>query len=531
MEPTDWSQRLRKRTQRPTEPAGRADATPGPAKRRRTSAERRRRERHAQPQQQQQVAPSEPVVTPHINALPEEVLLYLLSHLNVPERVRVRAVCRRWRELCQLSLRSVRHINLNRYFGPLNVQCRPALTDQRFKLVLQLLPNLQKLELGPAGARLSRNGILSIGKLCPRLIDLDISCLRMSFRFLENLCRNCPRLQRINVPQFNFKEQNLEVLLKYLGELRTLELVSTGVTGDCFSLLPASVRKVTLRSCPRIREHNFCLVGDRCPQLEELCLSKTRVTSHDIKHIATRCPQLRHLDITGCNLVHPEEFLELLPNLTSLSAGACANVNKNSLRALATFCTKLERLNLRGGASYRSVPSYGLQLLHRLPQLHWLDLSYQSEVSDEVLRSLARAPRLATVLLRENYSSYSARSPFTEKGLIELAVSCRSLTSLDVSHVQGVTRHLYDSLVSALPATRRLSLVVGNTDLEGLVGTDQATAGTVVLCQGSPAALDYPHVMRDDPWSDDSESEGPDEERFADVFIDWLWLNNALWAV
>ena len=75
---------------------------------------------------------------------------------------------------------------------------------------------------------------------------------------------------------------------RYLTDLRILELVSTGVTGDCFSLLPASVRKVTLRSCPRIREHNFCLVGDRCPQLEELCLSKTRVTSHDIKHIAAR---------------------------------------------------------------------------------------------------------------------------------------------------------------------------------------------------------------------------------------------------
>ena len=65
------------------------------------------------------------------------------------------------------------------------------------------------------------------------------------------------------------------------------------------------------------------------------------------------------------------------------------------------------------------MPSYGLQLLHRLPALHWLDLSYQSEVSDEVLRSLARAPRLATLLLRENYSSYSARAPFTEKGLLE----------------------------------------------------------------------------------------------------------------
>ena len=61
------------------------------------------------------------------------------------------------------------------------------------------------------------------------------------------------------------------------------------MTGDCFSLLPSSVRKMTLRSCPRIREHNFCLVGDRCPLLEELCLSKTRVTSHDIKHIAARC--------------------------------------------------------------------------------------------------------------------------------------------------------------------------------------------------------------------------------------------------
>ena len=97
--------------------------------------------------------------------------------------------------------------------------------------------------------------------------------------------------------------------------------------------------------------------------------------------------------------------------------------------------------------------------------------------------------------------------------------------------MQGITRHLYHSLVSALPATRRLSLVVGNTGLDSLVGSEPTAAGPVVLCQGGPAALDYPHVMRDEPWSDDSESDGPDEERFADVFIDWLWLNNALWAV
>ncbi|XP_037077145.1 F-box/LRR-repeat protein 20-like [Pollicipes pollicipes] len=387
----------------------------------------------------------------------------------------------------------------------MHLQRHPVLTDQRFKHVLQLLPNLQKLELGPAGARLSRNGILSIGKLCPQLIDLDISCLRMSFRALENLCRNCPRLQRINVPQLNFKEQNLEVLLKYLTELRILELVSTSVTGDCFSLLPASVRKVTLRACPRIREHNFCLVGDRCAQLEELCLSQTRVTSHDIKHIAARCRNLRHLDISGCNLVQPEEFLELMPNVTSLAAGACPNINKNTFRALVSYCTKLERLYLRGGASH----------------------NYQNEVTDEVLRSLANCARLATLLLRENYS---ARSPFTEKGLFDLSMTCRSLASLDVSCVQCISRQLYDSLVSKLPAGRRLSLIVGGTDLEQLY-LAEPDDDRVKLCQGSPAP-DYPAVMHDDPSSsDDSDSDGPEEERFADVFIDWLWLNNALWAV
>ncbi|XP_037077142.1 F-box/LRR-repeat protein 15-like [Pollicipes pollicipes] len=423
-----------------------------------------------------------------------KVLLYLLAHLNVRDRIRVRAG-----SCASSAFAHVRQINLNRYFGPMHLQRHPVLTDQRFKHVLQLLPNLQKLELGPAGARLSRNGIsASLGrKLCPQLIDLDISCLRMSFRALENLCRNCPRLQRINVPQLNFKEQNLEVLLKYLTELRILELVSTSVTGDCFSLLPASVRKVTLRACPRIREHNFCLVGDRCAQLEELCLSQTRVTSHDIKHIAARCRNLRHLDISGCNLVQPEEFLELMPNVTSLAAGACPNINKNTFRALVSYCTKLERLDLRGGASHKYVPAAGLQLLCRLPLLSWLD---------------------------------SPARPFTEKGLFDLSMTCRSLASLDVSCVQCISRQLYDSLVSKLPAGRRLSLIVGGTDLEQLY-LAEPDDDRVKLCQGSPAP-DYPAVMHDDPSSsDDSDSDGPEEERFADVFIDWLWLNNALWAV
>ena len=108
-------------------------------------------------------------------------------------------------------------------------------------------------------------------------------------------------------------------------------------------------------------------------------------------------------------------------------------------------------------------------------------------------------------------------------------MSCRSLSSLNLSHVQGITRQLYDSLVRSLPASRRLSLIVGHTELEGLVG-GEAASGPVLLSQGG-LPLDYPHVVRDDPWSDDSDSEGPDEERFAEFLIDWLELNNALWAV
>ena len=100
---TDWSLRLRKRTQRPPAPAASVGwSAPAPAKRRRaaTSAERRRRDRSAA---KSAPAPEpEPEQRPHINALPEEVLLYLLSHLNVPDRVRVRAG--RWL-LCLASWR------------------------------------------------------------------------------------------------------------------------------------------------------------------------------------------------------------------------------------------------------------------------------------------------------------------------------------------------------------------------------------------------------------------------------------------
>ena len=58
----------------------------GPRARPAASAERRRRDRAAKTAPEPQPEPQ-----PHINALPEEVMLHLLSHLSVPDRVRVRA--------------------------------------------------------------------------------------------------------------------------------------------------------------------------------------------------------------------------------------------------------------------------------------------------------------------------------------------------------------------------------------------------------------------------------------------------------
>lgn len=109
-------------------------------------------------------------------------------------------------------------------------------------------------------------------------------------------------------------------------------------------------------------------------------------------------------------------------------------------------------------------------------------------------------------------------------------VECTSLSSLDLSCVQTVTRQLWDTLVATLPPQRSLQIMVSGTDLELISATQQAGRG-VTLSQGSPGP-DYLAVMRDpEPLSDDSDSDGPEDERFPDVFIDWLWLNNALWPV
>lgn len=453
-------------------------------------------------------------------------------------------MCRRWRFLANLSLASMRALNLSRYFS---VPCRLRhLSDAGFRQLLSRLPGLRRLMLGQAAAKLTRNGLLSIGKLCPLLIDLDISYMRLTYRSLEHLCRNSPRLQRVRLPRYFFSEKSLEVVIRCLRELRSLRLSSAYVVGSCFGNLPSSLRTISLQGCSGIDAANLQKIGMNCSQLTELSLSQTNVDSAALRGIALGCPCIQCLDVRWCAAVRLEDVAELLPDLRRLQAGYCRQFTYTSAHSLTTHCHKLHTVSLKvnRSSSQHCVSPPALQQLARLPQLQHLDISGQSDVTPHVLDSLALCPRLETLTMQRCSLTLS---PDLETALVNMVSRCKSLSTLDVSFIGSITDRTYSRLAQTISPQRHLVLVARNTTLSSL-SSSVVPAGHVTLCVSAATSRQSQRADSDEDVSDSEsvgtvsdqmnelsyDSDHEDErldERIFDAFADWLFVHNAFWDV
>ena len=122
------------------------------------------------------------------------------------------------------------------------------------------------------------------------------------------------------------------------------------MTGRCFSLLPASLRRLSVSGCAGLRSDSLRQVGSRCPQLRQLDVSAlSEVRAADLSAALAGCQQLERL--TARRLLEPvEKYLPTtgLTALRHLDVGSAAGVTDSTLRQLPDLLPGLHTLNVQG---------------------------------------------------------------------------------------------------------------------------------------------------------------------------------------
>ncbi|XP_037071938.1 uncharacterized protein LOC119093138 [Pollicipes pollicipes] len=208
--------------------------------------------------------------------LPAEMLDRILQYLRPTHLLRIRGVSRGWRQAVDDSLGRRHHLHLT------GDDVRHA-NDERLERLLRRMPSLRRLTTDHYIRKTTDHCIYVIcsppaplsvdvvSRLSGHLERVDLFHFDSAPQPLEGLCSRCPRLGDVTLPRRS-AERCAEVLLRRLPSLRRLDVVWSGVRGECLSLLPESLEALSVA---------YCL------HLQPACLRQL-----------TRCPRLRRLDVS-----------------------------------------------------------------------------------------------------------------------------------------------------------------------------------------------------------------------------------------
>ncbi len=235
------------------------------------------------------------------------------------------------------------------------------ITDEGLKRLVSEIGNIRKFILSGC-KNVSSNAFIDITDRLGYLEELDLSWTNISDYAVYCIMENCPRLRVLNLRGCRNLTENLFSGLNFNKYcLEELNLRWTRVADNTvryvLELCP-SLKKLNLESCDSISCNLFIDKYDTLCNLEELNLSKTRISN-----------------IGLCSV------LEVFPNIKSLILRCCRNLRGDILVNLGTEMNNLKELNL----NWTEVSVDGLyRVMDKCPHLDVLSIQYCRKLSADL---------------------------------------------------------------------------------------------------------------------------------------------------
>ncbi|XP_057859945.2 EIN3-binding F-box protein 1 [Cryptomeria japonica] len=250
---------------------------------------------------------------------------------------------------------------------------------------------------------------------CESITDKGLTALSHSVMSLENL-----RIEECNlISSFGV----MDVLSNCSGKLKVLSLIKCeGVKDQAQFSRPfpvcESLKSLNICHCPGVGNGFLALLGNACPQFEEL-------------------------DLSGLSGISDEGLLALLQSskrsLVKVNLSGCVQVTDWAVYAIASLCGEnLHTLNLEG---CRKVTDQSLKVIADLcPALEDLDLA-KCGITDNGVVSLVSARQQAIQIL-----SLSGCMQITDKCLPFIEKMSKTLLGLNLQHCNGLSQTALDTV-------------------------------------------------------------------------------------
>lgn len=348
-----------------------------------------------------------------LNDLPEDLLIFIFSHLPSRDLCRASGVCSKWQKLCwdpllwsTISISNYQDSDINKVLR--TILTKLAMDTQGYCLNV-LTIKLNGCEL------LADKGLGFIARFCIDLEGLDVSgCCCITSKGLHEVLTNCRAVTQLNVT-------GCTCVNSLSAPVAVANGLGLGQNGTSLKL-----RHLDLSDCVAFDDLGLRVVSLSCGLLESLYLRRcNRVTDVGIKHVAQHCSRLKELSISDCFKVRDFSLKEIAKHCASLkylSAAKCP-VTDTGIKLIGKHCIKLKYVNIRG---CEAVTDVGItHIVQNCLKLRSLDAG-KCDITDNGLHIIGiHCPQLKKLSVR-------GCDRVTDVGIRTIAAQCCSLQYLNV---------------------------------------------------------------------------------------------------
>lgn len=312
-----------------------------------------------------------------IHVLVDDVMMKILEYLPLKNRILCERVCRRWQGLLYVIFGSTTQLNLDETF--LNQNSLYFDKAMLSKMLLLTGESLKSLSLTKTDYSLKTKLFLTISQLCPNLEDLNmLNILSSCFDNIKPL-KECNILKCFSAKKcFQLDEKSFKELLTVLPCLEKIDVSHTAIKGDCFQLLPESLKELNISFC-KVSKENLRKVSMSCKNLEVLDIEKLEIDKEFLEELGVNCRELKSLKLFPP--MDLESFKSLEPNHTIEYSNQLKVFTK--LKSLQIVALRFELPNIADNV--KDLEDLHIQILHETTNT--VDFGKFSQLKNVVLIS------------------------------------------------------------------------------------------------------------------------------------------------
>ncbi|KAJ0170131.1 hypothetical protein K1T71_014059 [Dendrolimus kikuchii] len=364
----------------------------------------------------------------HINKkLPKELLLRILSYLDVVSLCRCAQVSKLWNILA-LDGSNWQRIDLFEFQRDVEGPVIENISQRCGGFLRQL--SLRGCE------SIGDGSMKTLAHSCPNIEDLNLNKCK---KITDQTCQALGR--RFGSISLNVLSQRCSLTSRIRG--RTIWWKNHLMMH--FSLHP-KLKSFICRGCKNVNDRAVSCLATYCPDLEVLNVQGCDILTDD--SITKLGPCMRRLCVSGCSRLTDASLLALAsrcPDLVTLELAQCTQLTDAGFQALARSCRLLERMDLEECVLITDATLVHLAM--GCPRLEKLTLSHCELITDYGIKQLSMSPCAAehlTVLGLDN-------CPLVTDVALEHLVYCHNLQLIELYDCQLITRNAIRKLRNHLP--------------------------------------------------------------------------------